>query len=186
MEEERCKLREALDIGSDEDLEERILETYFNMREQYVKNAEKVIKAIKTFAQQMYVRRGELRERLEREKNDGNEDGPRKGPDDATDADACQKRCGITTGSESDETDEWRNNKEKAKAPAKAKNIAKTGKSLKARVDVKGSAENVKEPEVDGTKKSAATKRKAVARKRKKKEDIRETNDSTKGKDSKE
>ena len=101
MEVERDKIKEVLGVGPEEDLEERILEAYFNMRDKDVKRASEIIAAIKSFVMQIYVKRGEQRERLEREKEGKEEDES----DNAAGAKARQKRLKDSTAEEEEDTD---------------------------------------------------------------------------------
>ena len=68
MDEERRKLREILRVGDgDEDLEEKIIKSYYNMDKCEPKRAREKLMGIKNFVSQLYIKRGKLKEILESE-----------------------------------------------------------------------------------------------------------------------
>ena len=56
-----------LGVEAGEDLEDRIIRVYYNMKEEDVKRSKEILEGIKSFVCQLFIKRGELNE-MEKEK----------------------------------------------------------------------------------------------------------------------
>ena len=90
VEEERSRIMNLLGIEAGEDLEDRNIRVYYNMKEEDVKRSKEILEGIKSFVCKLFIKRGELNE-MEKEKRKNKESYV------ATGAEARQKRLKTPT-----------------------------------------------------------------------------------------